>query len=309
MKVYIKNTLALMIGLFMLTAVSFGQDIRKVTFDFVSDVRAGKHPPIPTQILLPDNAPYVLDIVTSECLTDSIPAVRSRAYEIARLVATQSTSTVIRIKAVTAMTQSCGDKHPAIVEETLRYLKGFSIQDFNQSAKDTIHLCLKRNASAQLLKLAGFLQLKDQLEQIRQYMQPGNPRQVRWSAILALSRMNDQVALQDLLRRIKKLPVNDDVVYNIFPDLIYTRQPEAIEYLVSELNNDAKNCLAADVEKETPILCGYRIMEQLSPVIEGYPLTLDESGDLETNDYATALTTVRHWFNTHKQYKILTDKF
>jgi len=37
-------------------------------------------------------------------------------------------------------------------------------------------------------------------------------------------------------------------------------------------------------------------MEYLAPVIEGYPLPVDEFGDLEVDDYEQALKDLRKWF-------------
>jgi hypothetical protein len=67
--------------------------------------------------------------------------------------------------------------------------------------------------------------------------------------------------------------------------------------------------MAADAEKDARIVCGYRIMEQLAPVIAEYPLQLDEFGDLQTHDYPSALEHVREWFLKHKTYTIRNDKF
>jgi hypothetical protein len=44
-------------------------------------------------------------------------------------------------------------------------------------------------------------------------------------------------------------------------------------------------------------------------VIEGYPLKLSASGDVETKDYPAALKTVREWFKAHSDYKILKDRY
>jgi hypothetical protein len=121
--------------------------------------------------------------------------------------------------------------------------------------------------------------------------------------------MGDTNATAEILNRVKRIPVNDEVVYEVFPDLIYTRQTDALDYIVKALHSDAKNCIAADAEKDIPILCGYRIMEQLAPVIEGYPLHLDEFGDVQTLDYPAALNTVREWFLKHKSYTIRHDKY
>jgi hypothetical protein len=99
------------------------------------------------------------------------------------------------------------------------------------------------------------------------------------------------------------------VVYEVFPDLVYTRKREAIDYLIEALNSNSKNCESANAENAERIPCAYRVMEMLAPIIENYPLKRNESGDIETNDYPTALQKVKDWFKENKNYKILKDNF
>jgi hypothetical protein len=105
------------------------------------------------------------------------------------------------------------------------------------------------------------------------------------------------------------LPVNDEVVYQIYPDLVYTRQKEIVALLIGQLNSDVKNCESADAERPANIPCAYRVMEMLAPAIEGYPVKLDASGDIDAKDYTEALQKVRTWFKEHPDYKISKDKF
>jgi hypothetical protein len=170
-------------------------------------------------------------------------------------------------------------------------------------------LARKSSHFEELLRLIGFLELTDLKESIRPYTQIGNSQATRWAAIVSLARMNDVAATEEMMRRARKLAVSDDIIYKIFPDLAYSRCPEAIAYMVEALQSDEKNCLSADAENEQAIPCGYRIMEQLAPVIDGYPLQLDGSGDLKTTDYIAALKTVREWFAKHPNYKILRDRY
>jgi hypothetical protein len=91
---------------------------------------------------------------------------------------------------------------------------------------------------------------------------------------------------------------------------VFTRHTDAIAYMVEALNSDEQNCLTADAEREVPIPCGYRIMEQLASIIEKYPLTLDPGGDLKTKEYPLALKTVREWFDKHgRNYVINRDRY
>jgi len=194
----------------------------------------------------------------------------------------------------------------------LDYLTNYFQADFTLVAKDSVRNLFKKRTPHfdQLLKLVGFLSLTDLTEEVRLFTKPGAGSQsIRWSALVSLTRMGDFDAANEMMRRVKKLPVNDDIIYKLFPDLAYSRNPEAINYMIEGMRSDEKNCLSADAEKEEPIPCGYRIMEQLAPVIENYPLTLDASGDIKTKDYVAALKTVREWFVKHPDFKIRQDNF
>jgi hypothetical protein len=121
--------------------------------------------------------------------------------------------------------------------------------------------------------------------------------------------MGEEQAINDVMSRVKRMPVGDAVVYEIFPDLVYTRSREAISYLLETLNSDAKACESADPERPTRIPCAYRVMEMLAPAIEKYPLKLSESGDVVTSDYPAALAQVREWFKANAGFKIVDDRY
>jgi hypothetical protein len=156
----------------------------------------------------------------------------------------------------------------------------------------------------------GYLEIQTSKNDLYNLSQDASQsRKDRWAAMLALARMNDQQAIDDVLNRVKRMPVGDAVVYEVFPDLVYTRRPEAVSYLVEALNNDAKNCESANSDDTERIPCAYRVMEMLAPIIENYPLKQNASGDIETYDYPMALQTVREWFKINKAYKILRDTY
>lgn len=289
---------------------SYGQspgELLKVYFD---EIRAGKTTAIPAKILQPENARIVLGELTSY-QHDTVRAVRAKVYMICHRVGNGTKQSILRQTAVTRLIQGCKDEDTGNAGLALDYLATFQKEDFTASAKDGIRN-LVRNKPAhfdQVLKLAGFLELTDLKENINPYTQAGNAQSIRWAALVTLSRMNDSEAISEVMRRVRKLPVNDDIVYKIFPDLVYTRHAEAIRYMVEVMQRDDKNCMTADAEREEPIPCGYRIMEQLAPVIKGYPVELDESGDIKAKDYTAALQKVRDWFIKHKDYTIVRDRF
>jgi hypothetical protein len=286
------------------------QDIDDVVSAYFKEIKSGKYPPVPEQFSALKNTDVLLNSV-QPFLKDSATVVRSKAYDLVYLVSSPSKISAVRTLAVDILVRACKDNDFGNASLTVDYLKSFLPQDFTDVAKDSIRNMIKSENPhcQQLIKLAGFLHLIDLTEEIRPYMQPGNSTKLRWAAILTLARMGEPSAVKEMIKRVSKLPVNDDVVYQLFPDLIYTRQREALDYIVNAMKSDEKNCRSADAEAETFAICGYRIMEQLAPIIEGIPITLDPSGDVKTSDYREALGAVRKWFLAHKNYKILTDRF
>jgi hypothetical protein len=132
---------------------------------------------------------------------------------------------------------------------------------------------------------------------------------VRWSALLAMARLGDDEAINQVMEKARKIKVNDAAIQQLFPDLVYTRQKIVLDYLVEVIQSDEANCESADNDNPTSILCGYRVMEQLAPAIKNYPLSLDASGDVKTWDYKKSLDQVRQWFAANKNYPIETSTF
>ncbi|MBT1705419.1 hypothetical protein [Chryseosolibacter indicus] len=288
----------------------YAQEANELLHLYFSEVRAEKYPAIPKQFTLAENAKSVLGAL-SVYIQDSLNTVRAKAYTITQLTGNAARQSQVRSRAVDQLIQASKDNDSGNAGLAISYLTTFRKDDFGEASKDTLRNLIKRKSAHfdQLMKLAGFLELKDLQEDIRPYSQKGNVTNIRWAAIVSLARMGDPIASADMMRRVRKLPVGDDLIYKIFPDLIYSRHPDAIAYMVEVLHRQESECNTADAERPAAIPCGYRVMEQLAPVIQGYPLELDESGDVKTKDYEVALQTVREWFIKHKNYTILRDRF
>jgi hypothetical protein len=294
----------------MVPMLSQAQDVPKLIELYFTEVRAGKYPPIPKQLSLAENSKEVLERLVPYA-TDSVAGVRSNSYTLASLAGNSARQSNQRQLAVQQLIEGASDADGGNAGLALGYLTTFRKEDFTAAAKDKIRNLLARRAAhfEELLRLIGYLELTDVKESIRPYTQLGNSQATRWAAIVSLARMNDGAAAEEMMRRARKLPVNDDVIYKLFPDLVYSRHPDAIAYMVEALKSDDKNCMSADAEREQPIPCGYRIMEQLAPVIADFPLELDKSGDIKTKDYVAALQKTREWFLKHTTYTILRDRF
>ena len=287
-------------------AQSIEDDITK----YFATIRAGQASPPPSSLYDSIRTDEVLNNL-KRYAKDSLPYIRIRACELTSFLCNQSHVPSIRQKGVDILfsAYAAGDiKRTGVI---LQILRSFQSTDFSDTAKHYVRLGIKSEGPylGEWMRLAAFLNLKDVLPNIRPYAQPGNRQNIRWDALLSLARLGDQSSVTEILMRVKKLKVNDEFVYGIIPELIFTRQPEPIGYAIEILQDDATHCLSASPDNEVPIPCGYRIMEQLAPVIDGFPLKSHNSGDLITEDYAQALRVARTWLKQNYPYTIRQDTY
>ena len=183
-------------------------------------------------------------------------------------------------------------------------LKRHDLNDFDEISKERLKqlLVLQTPYLSDYIMLAGFLQMQDELISFKN--QAGDlPNSLNQSYNLALVRCGDDRKLNEMMSNITRLAVNDNFVYQVAPLLIYVRQNKAIDYLIKIVLSNEKNCSPASAEASGQIICAYRIIEMLAPVINNFPVSVnDTTGDLEVDDYPKALGIVRDWIgeNTAK---------
>jgi hypothetical protein len=306
--VLLTASLIVLIALVVIPRMGHTQDVPSILSAYFSEVRGGDHPSPPMDVLT-TASPETIFSTLQPYLLDSVNTVRAKACEIVHLIGLHTSKEESRTNAVDILFRAYTDDDPETNRQILTYLTKHPRKSFSATARDSIRslVRIKPMYFDQILRLAGFLELRDLKNEIRPWTQPGNPSQIRWAALLSLARMGDSFAISDIYNRIKNLTVNDDVVYQVFPDLIYTRQQALYAPIAEALHQKDKGCMSADAEREVPIPCGYRIMEQLAPVIDGFPFSLAPGGDLRAPDYAKALEEVRAWFETNTTYTILND--
>lgn len=279
--------------------------------NYFSQIKGGKQPNIPAEFGKPENATAILNLLPLY-LKDSTALVRGCAASLSRLIGVQSKTAAQRSKAVQQLVAAAKDKDSGNAGAALMFLSEFRKSDFSLVDQDTLFNMLKRKAPHLnlLIRLMGYLEIQSSKNELFNLSQTSSlSRRDRWAALLALARLGDQQAIDNMMARVRKMPVTDAVVYEVFPDLIYTRTHEATDYMIEALYSDSKNCESANSESSQRIPCAYRVMEMLAPVIETYPLKLSESGDIDSNDYPMALETVRAWFKVNRNYKISKEKF
>ena len=242
-------------------------------------------------------------------LTDTLPAVRCFAYELINASAKKSNDKNVRQTAVFDLIMASKDKGAGIPGNTGKYLQQFNKDDFNSKSQDSIAAIINRGNGflESLILISGYLQLSNLSADLHAVLSNKNQNdKTKWAAHLALARLDDSQEINYCINLLKNRLLNDAVVYNMIPGLIYTHQKAIYDYLITILNSNEKNCLSPNPDNGQQIICGYRMMEFLAPVIVGFPLqTIDGVNQIKTDNYDQALKTARSWFVEHKDNYII----
>ena len=155
-----------------------------------------------------------------------------------------------------------------------------------------------------LAKLVGYLNITSASNSLKAILATNTHYKNKWAVRLALARMDDQEAIDYLTNKLETAPVGDNFIYDIIPDLIYTRQKPIFEFIEGIIQSEELNCQSADPDSDAKILCGYRVLEYIAYSIESFPVTVDEYGVAVINDYENTLLNVRRWFENNPNYQL-----
>ncbi len=275
---------------------------------YLSAIRQHQRPAAPASLWQNPEPHSEVLMALSPYYSDTLATVRAQAYFLTKQVGTRSQDEALRQQAVRQLVNGLRDEDRGIIGRVHTYLTNFGSADFPPAARQVVSELLGQRPAhlTQLLKLVGALEMTDQISNLHSLL-PSLSARDRWEAQLALARLGNPEALATVLTRVKRYPVNDDLVYEALPDLVYTRQKAALDYLITIVQSKEKNCSSADHEARENIYCGYRVLELLAPVIQNFPLTVDESGDLAVNDYPQALQQAQQWLSKNANYQIISN--
>lgn len=260
------------------------------------------------------NSPNALLNALAVYEQDTLAAIRSFVCDIHLQIAWYSKNDAAKTIAVEKLCAALSDPASTVVTNAAQSLAEVAKIDFSEVAKKSIINSFERNVDRldeTQIKLVGYLEIEELRAPLQRIQRDREvEKDIRWASYLALSRMGDEYSINFILAQVQKIGENDDAVYNMYPDLIYTRQPKAFDYLITVLNNTKKNCSSPNPDNNVKIVCGYRVMEMLAPVIKDYPLKISASGGIDAKDYKNALETVRKWFEKRSSnYVILKENF
>ncbi|MFA0964371.1 hypothetical protein AB9P05_21375 [Roseivirga sp. BDSF3-8] len=263
---------------------------------YMKMVRAGAQlpPPPPAEGALEPLLTYT---------ADTLPEVRRTAYYFIGESARAGKGDAF----VVALLNGMNDEDPGVRASVMAYLERIGPAAYNEKAENLLTNNLQKWASAypeMAMIGAGVLGQKARPALLPLVSRTENLDH-RWILYLALSRAGDDNATRKVVNAIGRQQVSDDWVYDLAPDLVYTRQKAAFDLLVKELNSQQKLCSPAAADLSGNIVCGYRILEMVAPHIQDFPIKTDVTGDLDTDDYPKALETARQWFSVNPDYVIL----
>lgn len=275
--------------------------------DYLENVRGGQAAAFPHDVLSDRQLTSRHMEIVGHYLSDSLPQVRRACYRALDILQKTGAGTELLSRILDLQMRGLQDPSPDIVGISVDNLSGVANELFSPGQKQTISQLLGAPVPKKdvLVRKAGALGDASSLPALRALTQAGQPASVRWAAYLALSRMGDQQAIAFVDARVRKMPVGDDLVYELVPDIIYTHQKQLYAYIVELLYSNERHCEPADPDQTLMINCAYRLLEQLAPVIAGFPVSVGASGDLATTDYRQALQTAREWFSSHAEYELL----
>lgn len=213
--------------------------------------------------------------------------------------------------AVRKLAEGCADKSSRIVGQNINYLKDFKKSQFDEQTKATLTALLTNKKQAHLkeiILLAGFADFGQEIL-YAQYKDPETPTAIKKQLALALARLGQKEALRSVEQQFNHHEINDQAVDYLVPMAIYVRQKETLNYCIKIIHSDKEQCHSPNPDYSGAILCGYRVMELLAPVINDFPIETDVTGSISNMNYKKALKTVRKWFEENPEYTISEESF
>lgn len=277
---------------------------------YFAELESGKDIPIPISVLLDRSSDQKLFKLLTAMRVDASPLVRQRNYEIAARIGERANDFRLRKSVIEWLSQGVVDKHPRVYSGAITSLRYFPLSDFTGLAKERIALGFADGIfDPDLARIAAALKI----EQVRLPIQKAASQErdpaKAWGFQLALARWGDEVGVEQILKACSERKVDDQTVDYFIAGLIYTRQKLVFKYLEKIIFSEQKGCRSPNPNLSQKILCGYRLMEMLAPVIIDFPVRVDDFGDLDHPDYEQALLEVRQWIEEHPDYRIRADTF
>ena len=309
-KFYIKYFLLLFL-LDISVLPGLAQSNRDQLNSYMQEVRAGSYEPVPQSILNEESQANELLTALISYQNDSNAVIRTRAYNISKRLGQNHPEIAIRQQAINQQIKALDDMDAGIIVKAINALTGFQNTDFTNNQQLRIINRLKADMPhlEQYVRLVGYMPNEATIELFKQVQLQGTDGWESFNLNVALARRGDEQATTAVLNKIQNAQINDAFVYDIVPVLVYSRSKAIFNFLKELIFSDEAKCSSANPDSNANILCGYRIMEYIAPALENFPLPIDEYGELEVDDYETALVRLREWLIQNPDYQLVNDNY
>lgn len=235
-------------------------------------------------------------------VSDTVLSVRFEALNLFAQVATKSKDKVLINKAIRhIVTNAVINK--SINNQIVNLLKRNIKADFGNDELQLMKSLLEseENNIGNLARIYAFAAGPTALNDLRPLLaKPTLTKGDKKDIKLALVRSGDEAYAQKMNETLKQQVVNDELIYSALPEILYTKDRTMFAFLLNAIQSDNKKCSSANNDDATPIICAYRLIEQLAPQIINFPVSINDRGEINTKDLNKSLVEVRDWITKHK---------
>lgn len=241
--------------------------------------------------------------VLSKYAGDTVLNVRYEALNLSAQIAARSKDKALIKKSIRSIIKNCEINH-TINNQIVNLLKRHAKQDFESDELIMINTTLESQENnignlAMIYAFAGGPAVLSNLNAL--LAKPNLTKSDKKDLKLALTRCGDERYATKMNETLKQQVVNDDLIYSALPDILYTKNKEMFSFLLDGILSDSKKCSSANNDDNTPMVCAYRLIEQLAPQIVDFPATVNEKGEINSKDLSKTLAEVREWIKKNKQ--------
>lgn len=234
---------------------------------------------------------------------DTVLAVRYEALNLLVQSAQRSKDKAIIKKSIHAVIRNAVMNN-TINNQVLGLLKRYSAQDFESGELQEMKSLLEsqENNIGNLAKIYAFAAGPLAQNDLKGLLaKPALNKNDKKDLKLALVRSGDEGYAGKMNEILKQQVVNDELIYSALPDILYTRNKAMFSWLLNAVMSDAKKCSSANNDDPAPMICAYRLIEQLAPHLLGFPVKINDKGEIESKDLAGSLAEVRDWITKNKE--------
>lgn len=285
-------------SLFVLNTISsFSQtSIDKLVGQIIQDQRTNKVMSVSTNTLFETkNIPLSISAF-SKYVKDTMPNVRYLAIGYLSNLGRNSTELGVRQNILISLIQTTKDTDPSVSKLAWESLLTFKRSDFEGKPMEALKkYSFNETIQTELYaKTIGYLNIADKTEALKNLLNTNVNQSQKWKNNLALTSLGNKASTDYIIEKLKKVPIDDNWVLSLAPDLAFTRSKPIYNILFDAILSRETNCTSPNSDDNSKIPCAYPILINIAPFIMNFPIQIDETGDIVGN-FQKALKTSQEW--------------